>query len=74
MLRPCVHGLYGNALWDITRSPVSRLQYACPAWWVYLKVDERNRLQSIVSKAIRYRYVKSSFCTLDELREKQLFF
>ena len=30
---------------------VSQLQYACPAWWGYVKADERNRLQSIVSKA-----------------------
>ena len=44
-------------------------QYACPAWWGYLKADERNRLKSIVSKAIRYGFLPHSFCTLDELRE-----
>jgi len=39
------HGLNGNALWDITRvTLVSQLQYACPAWWGYLKADERNRV------------------------------
>jgi len=43
------HGIYGSALWDITRATlVSQLQYACPAWWGYLKADERNGLQSIV--------------------------
>jgi len=64
------HGLNGNALWDITRPTlVSQLQYACPAWWGYLKADERNRLKSIVSKAIRYGFLPHSFCTLDELRE-----
>jgi len=63
------HGLNGNALWDITRATlVSQLQYACPAWWGYLKADERNRL-SIVYKAIRYGFLPRSFCTLDELRE-----
>ena len=41
------HGLSGNALWDVTRaSLVSQLLYASPAWWGYLKADEKNRLQS----------------------------
>ena len=42
-----------------------------------LKADESNRLQSIVSKAIRYGFLPRCFCTLDELREdgdEQLFF
>ena len=34
-----------------------------------LKADERNRLKSIVSKAIRYGFLPHSFSTLDELRE-----
>jgi len=64
------HSLNGSALWDITRATlVSQLQYACPAWWGYLKADERNRLKSIVSKAIRYGFLPHSFCTVDELRE-----
>jgi len=55
---------------DITRaSLVSQLQYVCPAWWGYLKADERNRLKSIVSKAIRYVFLPHSFSTLDDLRE-----
>jgi len=63
-------GLNGSALWDITRATlVSQLQYACPAWCGYLKADERNRLKSIVCKAIRYGFLPHSFCTLDELRE-----
>jgi len=80
---PCLktiraHGLNGNALWDITRATVvSQLLYASPAWWGYLKADERNWLQSIVAKAIRYGYLPRSFSTLDELREnsdEKLFF
>jgi len=64
------HGLSGNALLDITCATlVSQLQYACPAWWGYLKADERNQLKSIVSKAIRYGFLPHSFCTLYELRE-----
>ena len=47
----------------------SQLLYASLAWWGYLKADERNRLQSIIAKAVRYGYLPRSFSTLDELRE-----
>jgi len=63
-------GLNGNALWDVNRATlVSQLLYASPAWWGYIKADERNRLQSIIVKAMRYDYLPRSFNTLDELRE-----
>ena len=89
----CIHGLNSNSSvfarssWKTKytirkirthwRLSTSQLQYACPAWWGYLKADERNRLQSIISKAIRYSFLQHSFCTLDELREdadEKLFF
>ena len=42
------NGLDDGTLWDVTRATlVSQLLYASPAWWGYLKADERNRLQSI---------------------------
>jgi len=66
------NGHNGNALWDVTRATlVSQLLYASPAWWGYLKfkADERNRLQPITVKAIRYGYLPHSYSTLDELRE-----
>ena len=47
----------------------SQLLYASPAWWGYLKADERNRLQAVIKKAIRYGYLPRSFNTLDELSE-----
>jgi len=72
------HGLSGNALWDVTRATlVSQLLYASAAWWGYFKADERNRLQAVIKKAIRYGYLPRSFSTLDELREdshEKLFF
>jgi len=57
--------------------PVSQLLYASPAWWGYLKADEKNRLQSIIKKAIQYGYLPRSFCILGELSEdsdEKLFF
>jgi len=62
----------------VTRATlVSQLLYASPAWWGYLKADERNRLQAVIKKAIRYGYLPRSFSTLDELTEdsdEKLFF
>ena len=64
------HDLNGNALWDVTRATfVSQLLYASPAWWGYLKADERNHLQSLIKKAKRYGCLSRFFSTLDELRE-----
>ena len=48
---------------------ISQLLYASPAWWGYLKADERNRLQSVIKEAIWYGYLPHSFSTLDKLRE-----
>jgi len=44
---------------------------SCTRGWryIYLKADERNRLQSIIVKAMRYGFLPRSFSTLDELRE-----
>jgi len=35
----------------------------------YLKADEKNRLQSVIKKAIRFRYLPRTFSTLSELSE-----
>jgi len=64
-------GLDGNALWDITRATVvAQLLYTSPAWWGFLKADEKSHLQSVVKKAQRYGYLPTTFKTLDELRQE----
>ena len=65
------HGLDGNALWDVTRATVvAQLLYASPAWWGFLKADEKSSLQSVVKKAQRCGYLPTPFETLDELRQE----
>ena len=49
---------------------VAQLLYASPAWWEFLKADEKSRLQSVVKKAQRYGYLPTAFKTLDELRQE----
>ena len=66
-----VHGLTGEALWNVTRATVvSHLLYASPAWWGYLKSDGKIRLKSVLNKAQCYGYLPSICQTLDELRDK----
>ena len=48
---------------------VAQLLYASPAWWGFLKTDEKSRLQAVVYKAQRYGYLPTPFNTLDELRQ-----
>ena len=65
------HSLDGNALWDVTQATVvAQLLYASPAWWGFLKADEKSRLQSVINKAQRYRYLPTPFRTMDELRQE----
>ena len=64
------HGLGGQALWDVTRATlVAQLLYASPAWWGFLKADDKSRLQSLLTKAQRYGYLPYKFDTLDTLCE-----
>ena len=64
------HGLDGQALWDVTRATlVAQLLYASPAWWGFLKADDKSRLQSLLTKAQRYGYLPCKFDTLDTLCE-----
>ena len=62
------HGLQGQALSDVTQATlVAQLLYASAAWSGFLKADERNKLQSVLDKAIRYKYLPENFRTIDEL-------
>ena len=64
------HGLNGQALWDVTRATlVAQLLYASPAWWGFLKADDKSKLQSLLTKAQRYGYLPYKFDTLDTLCE-----
>ena len=65
------HCLYGNALWDVTQATVvAQLLYASPAWWGFIKADEKSRLQAVVKKAQRYGYLPTPFKTSDEWKQR----
>ena len=62
------HGLRGPQLYDVVRATtVARLLYAAPAWWGFAGQQDRCRLQSVISKLIRLRYLPDDFPTFERL-------
>jgi len=45
------HGLTKESLHDVTRATlIARLIYAAPAWWGFVSLAERDRIQSVIKK------------------------
>jgi len=69
------HGLTGESLHDVTRA-TARLIYAAPAWWGFVSLAERDRIQSVINKAQCCGYLPRNFpdvsCLVDAL-ETNLF-
>ena len=50
--------LHGQALCDVTQATlVAQLLYASPAWSGFIKADEKDKLQSILNKTVRYGFL-----------------
>ena len=55
---------------------ISRLTYAAPAWWGFASADDKQVLQSIINRAIRWGYYDSSKPSIEQMctkREADLF-
>jgi len=58
------HGLIrsGKSLWSVTQATlIARTLYAAPAWWGFLSVADKGRIESVIKKAQRYGFVPISF-------------
>ena len=65
------HGLSGQSLSDVvSATTVSRMLYAAPAWWGYVGVMGRTRLQATMRRLVRSRYLPESYLTFDQLCKK----
>ena len=53
---------------------ITQITYASPAWNGFLSVADRNRLQSIVTKAKGFGYLPANYDSFDQLCDKKLFF
>ena len=71
------HGLDSATLKLVCQATViSRLTYASPSWWGFTSAEDRQRLQSVVNKAVRWGYYDSAKPTVEEIclkRERDLF-
>ena len=72
------HGLTGQSLWDVTRATlIAQILYAAaPAWWGFLSMAEKDRLQSGIRRSQRYGFPPGNFqsaCDIVESLESNLF-
>ena len=62
------HGLSGPRLHDVVRATtLARMLYAAPAWWGFAGQQQRVRLQSIMNKLIRKRYLPCNNPSVEQL-------
>jgi len=47
--------------------------YAAPAWWGFLNVAEKDRIESLINKAKRYGYLASDIENVHTLVEIKTF-
>ena len=62
------HGLTGEALWDVTRATtLSKMLYASPAWWGYVDMGYRQRLQNFIFKLQRLGFLPNNTPSFEEM-------
>src|SRR3984885_12376939 len=65
------HGLEGQRLHDVVQSTtLARLFYASPAWYGFLNAESRNRLNSIIKKLKRRRYLPVNYPSFEDLCDR----
>lgn len=71
------HGLDPHSASTVCQSLViSRLTYAAPAWWGLTRADDKQKLQAVINRAIKWGLLSRSHATLDEIchqRDLKLF-
>ena len=70
------HGLCGPRLWEVARATaVSKLTYACSAWWGFADSSGRSRLQAVINKLVRLGFLsgKLSFAQICQEQDDNLF-
>ena len=71
------HGLDSHTTREVCHATViSRLTYAAPAWWGFAAADDKQKLQAVVNRAIRWGNCDPSGPNLEQIcsrREADLF-
>src|SRR5688572_20923831 len=62
------HGLSGSSLHDVVRATtLTRMLYASPAWWGFVGQDGRTRIQALLRRLVRLRYLPENNPSLEQL-------
>ena len=66
------HGLDSKTIQLVCQATViSRLTYASPSWWGFTSSEDRQRLESVVNKAVRWGFYDSAKPNLDQICKKR---
>src|SRR5271157_2317467 len=66
------HGLDKQSTADVCRATViSRLTYASPAWWGFCNVADKQQLQAVANRAVRWGYLDASNASLQTVCNKR---
>ena len=65
------HGMRKAELSNVCRATlISKLTYASPSWWGFVSVADKARMNSLVSKAIKWGLYEQSMPSIFEICEK----
>ena len=65
------NGLQGSSVNDVCMSTViSRLTYAIPAWWGFMNASDRQRLQAVANRAVKWGCYTNGVISIEEICNK----
>src|SRR3984885_12002442 len=65
------HGLAGQRLFDVVSSTtLARLAYAMPAWIGYINEEQKGRINAVIKKLIRFKYLPPDQLLIKMLSQK----
>ena len=64
MDQPCIYSVCAATV-------ISRLTYAISAWWGFISAQDKQRLQAVLNRAIRWSFYDKAGPTIAEICSKQ---
>ena len=65
------YGMQTSVLDNIFKSLIlSKLLYASPAWWGFISIENKNKIQAFLNRATRWGYYKSDGPSISVMQEK----
>ena len=62
------HGLNNGALDGVFKAVViAKLMYACPAWWGFTTAHDRQKMEAVIDRGVRFGFCSTNQAPLAEL-------